>query len=204
MDKELDNIEPMNLDGTPAEAVHTAKKEDVAAAVAEEKEKKEDYYVDPLEQDALMKEKLKKIEQEKSEKTEDNEEEYVPDFKPDMNVSGFFSTGTTAKKAGIMSQTASVGALSFCFIFGIINAIYSAFYLVLLIAERFDVNWFLGWLYAVVVVISIIVVLNSIRSLNVQKENLKRKAVIGIFGSSIAMIPLIAWIIHWITATFLS
>ena len=204
MDKELDNIEPTNLDGTPAEAVHTVKKEEVAEAAAEEKEKKEDYYVDPLEQDALMKEKLKKIEEEKSEKKDGNEEETIPEFKPDMNVSGYFSAGTTAKKAGIMSQTASVGALSFCFIFGIINAIYSAFYLVLLIAERFDVNWFLGWLYAVVVVISAIVLFNGIRSLNVQKENLKRKAMIGIFGSSIAIIPLVAWIIHWITATFLS
>ena len=53
MDKELDELTPMNLDGTPAETVHTPKKEVAEAVIAEEKEKKEDYYVDPLEQDAL-------------------------------------------------------------------------------------------------------------------------------------------------------
>ena len=113
MDKELDELTPMNLDGTPAETVHTPSKEVAEAVLAEEKEKKEDYYVDPLEQDALMKEKLKKIEEDKPAKTEE-EPEY--DFKPDMNVSGYFSAGTTAKKTGFMGQTASVGALSFSFI----------------------------------------------------------------------------------------
>jgi hypothetical protein len=202
MDKELDELTPMNLDGTPAETVHTPSKEVAEAAKAEEKEKKEDYYVDPLEQDALMKEKLKKIEEEKPVKNEEDEPEY--DFKPDMNVSGYFSAGTTAKKAGFMSQTASVGALSFSFIGGITCATYSAFYLVLLISERFDVNWFLGWLYAVIAFVSIIILVNGIRSLKVQKENLKRKAMVGIVCSCISMIPLLAWIIHWIVATFLS
>jgi hypothetical protein len=206
MDKELDGIKPETLENTVVNTVHIASKEEAAAAMNEEKEKKEDYYVDPLEQEKLMKEKLQRMEEErKKNQTEDatsTDDEMT--VRPDMNVSGYFSAGNTAKKAGFMSQNATIGTLNFCLIFGIIDAIYSAFYLLALITQRFDVNWFLGWLYAVVVVLSVIITVNGIRSLNIQKDNLKRKAMIGIVGSAISIIPLIAWIIHWFVATFLS
>ncbi len=205
MDKELDGLTPSTLSGTTVNTVHTASKEEVAVALAEEKERKEDYYIDPLEQDAAMKEKLAKIESEKPAESSENKgeerEEAVPEIHPDLNVSGFFSAGNTAKRPGFMSHNASISALNLCFVFGIINAIYSAFYLLALISTGFDTNWFFGWLYAVVVVTSIIIAINCFRSRNVQKDELKRKALIGLVGSAISILPLIGWILHFFTTT---
>jgi hypothetical protein len=209
MDKELTEITPTNLDGT--EVVNTVKKateEEAKAAAIAEKEKKENYYVDPLEQDALMKEKLEKIEAEREKRRKENgeyEEQESTDFidetiRPDMNVNGYFSTGNTASKTSVLKRPASKGTLSFCMVAGIVSAIYSAFYLVILVTDNFaSPYWFAGWLYAVAVIISIIVVLTGVRSLSVKNDNLKRKALIGIIGAALSVFPLIAWIIHWIT-----
>ena len=211
MDKELDGIDPGDLlKDTVVNTVHTASKEEALAAAAEEKEKKQDYYVDPLEQDDVMKEKLKKIEEEREKKNLDNatpeeekEEEVDLSIRPDMNVSGFFSAGNTATKQSIMHRPASKAFLNFCMIFGVINATYSAFYLVVLISDKFlSPNWFMGWLYAIVVILSVIIIINGVRSLKVQKDSLKRKALIGIVGSGIAALPLFAWIFHIITQLF--
>ena len=211
MNKELTEIAPANLDGT--EVVNTVKKaseEEAEAAAVAEKEKKENYYVDPLEQDALMKEKLAKIEAEKEQHRKEageDEEDSTPivdeSIRPDMNVSGYFSAGNTASKTGVMKRPASNGSLTFCMFSGVASAVYSAFYLIILITDNFaSPYWFAGWLYAVVVVISILVILTGIRSLKVQKDSLKRKALIGIVGSSLSAFPLIAWIIHWIMQSF--
>lgn len=211
MDKELTEIAPTNLDGSEIEPVNTVKKasaEEVKAAAEAEKAKKQDFYVDPLEQEAKMKEKLEKIEELKALERKENGEPEETDYyepekvRPDMNVSGYFSTGATAKKEGVMKRPASAGALTFCMIFGIIGAIYSAFYTVTLISTTFSVNWFMGWIYAVVAVTSLIVLLTGVRSLKVQNESLKRNALIGIVGAAISVIPLVAWLVHWVAQLF--
>lgn len=208
MDKELTEITPKNLDGSDAEmvvnTVQKASEEEVKKAAAEEKERKENYYVDPLEQDALMKEKLDKIEAEKAEKKAEEEEKEKAEtpvddtLRPDMNVSGYFSTGATANKTSFLKRPASANTLVVCFIFGILDAIYSGFYTVTLISTSFDANWFMGWIYAVVAILSIIITINCARSLKAQKESMKRNALVGLVGSGISAIPLIAWLIHWI------
>ena len=210
MDKELTEITPTNLDGTEVNTVKKATEEEAKAAAVAEKEEKENYYVDPLEQEALMKEKLEKIEAEKEQRRKENleeEEASMPEIdasiRPDMNVSGYFSTGNTAVKQSVLHRPASKGFLNFCMIFGVIDAIYSAFYFIALISDNFaSANWFMGWLYAIVVIISVIIIFNSVRSLKVQKNSLKQKAMIGIVGSAIAGLPLIAWLFHWISQLF--
>lgn len=210
MDKETPEIAPTNLDGTVVNTVHTPTSNEAerAAAAAAEKEKEQDYYVDPLEQEAKMKEKLEKIE---ARKELDKKDGLIPDdeqektetavdetIRPDMNVSGFFSTGETAKKQSFISRPASSKSLAACAVFGVISAIYSAFYTVSLISTNFDTSWFFGWIYAVVVIASVVIVITGIRSLKTQNDSLKRKALIGIVGSAISAIPLIALLIHLI------
>ena len=203
----MPEIVPKNLDGSEmvVNTVPKANAEDVKKAAEEEKERKQNYYVDPLEQEALMKEKLDKIEAEKAEKkaNEDSEEHETTideTIRPDMNVSGYFSTGKTATKTGIMQRSASADTLTVCMVLGVISAIYSALYAALLISAEFNVNWFLGWIFAVVVIASIFVIFNSVRSLKVKNNSMKQKALIGIVGAGITVIPLIAWIIHWLTS----
>ena len=206
MDKETPEIVPKNLDGSEmvVNTVQKASADDVKKAAEEEKERKQNYYVDPLEQDALMKEKLEKIEAEKAEKESDDEEEHEvtvdETIRPDMNVSGYFSTGKTATKAGIMQRSASADTLTVCVVLSVISAIYSALYAALLISTEFNTNWFLGWIFAVAVIASIFVTFNSVRSLKVKNNSLKQKALIGIVGAGITAIPLIAWLIHWLTS----
>ena len=211
MDKELTEIAPKNLDGS--EVVNTVKKataEEAEAAAAAEKEKKEDYYVDPLEQESKMKEKLEKIESEKERKinpsTEDEQSEetqsFTPLIRPDMNVTGYFSAGDTAKKGFFLAHPAGKGTMFFSLIFGIINPICSAFYLILLLSSGFDLNWLLNWFYAIIVIITIFVLVNSLRSVGAKNDSLKRKALIGILGSIISLVPLIMWLVHWISSLF--
>ncbi len=216
MDKEIEEIAPKNLDGstTVVNTVQKASPEEVAKAAAAEKEKKEDYYVDPLEQEAKMKEKLDKIEEmkalERKRNGEPEPEEEKADsvssetIRPDMNVSGYFSSGTTAKKGGIMKRPASANALVISVVTGVIGAIYSMFYLITLISTNFSfsTNWIMGWIYAVVVIASIIAIFNGIRSRKVQNETLKRNALIGLVGSGISFIPLVAWLVNWLAQLF--
>lgn len=211
MDKELTEIAPKNLDGS--EVVNTVKKataEEAEAAAKAEKEKKEDYYVDPLEQESKMKEKLEKIESEKEKKftndSEDKESEPTPTFetsiRPDMNVTGYFSAGTTAKKANLLGRPAGRGTMLFSMFFGVINPIFAAFYMILIISTGFDINWWLNWIYTFIVILSIFVLVNSIRSIKAQNDSLKRKALIGILGASISLVPIFAWLVHWISSLF--
>ena len=214
MDKEIEEIAPKNLDGsnTVVNTVKKASAEEVAQAAAAEKEKKEDYYVDPLEQDALMKEKLAKIEERKElERKRSGEEEPEKTetttssdetIRPDMNVSGYFSTGATAKKDSIMKRPASSSSLTLCLVFGVINGIYSVCYFALLVASGFNIHWFMNWIFYIVVAASVIIIFTSVRSLKVQNANLKRNALVGIVGSAIALSPLIGWFIHWLMQIF--
>lgn len=205
MDKEITDIAPTNLEGTVVNTVKKASEEDVEAAALAEKEKKENYYVDPLEQDAIMKEKLEKIEAERAKNHQDDDEEDEATFidtsiRPDMNVSGYFSSGNTAKKPGIMKRSATGSMLTFGMVFSIFSAAYSVFYLVVLIADNFSSPlWYLGWLYAAVAVTSLFVIFNSIRSLGVKNDSLKAKALVGIIGSAFVIFPFFAWIINIIT-----
>lgn len=210
MDKELTEITPTNLDGTEVSTIKRASDEDAKVAAAAEKEEKENYYVDPLEQDAIMKEKLEKIQAEKARQQKENygdddniNIEVDESIRPDMNVTGYFSSGNTAAKQNFMNRPASVGSLNLIMILGIIGAIYSAFYFIVLLTDNFSSpNWFMGWLYAIVVIASIFSIITGIRSLKLQKDNLKRKALIGIIGSCISFLPLLAWIVHWISQLF--
>lgn len=206
MDKELTEITPSNLGDVEVNTAKRASAEEVKAAAEAEKEEKQNYYVDPLEQDAVMEKRRQELEELKHRTNQDNEEpveeenpEVEEAIRPDMNVNGFFSAGQTATKAGIMNRTATKGTLAFCMVFGIINAIYSAFYTVMLVSSVFDLHWFTAWVYAIVFVLTIIVLFNSLRSMKSQKDDIKRKALIGVFGSIISFVPLIAWIVHWIT-----
>ena len=206
MDKELTEITPSNLGDVEVNTAKRASAEEVKAAAEAEKEEKQNYYVDPLEQDAVMEKRRQELEELKHRTNQDSEEPVEEDksevedaIRPDMNVNGFFSAGQTATKAGIMNRTATKGTLAFCMVFGIINAIYSAFYTVMLVSSVFDLHWFTAWVYAIVFVLTIIVLFNSLRSMKSQKDDIKRKALIGVFGSIISFVPLIAWIIHWIT-----
>lgn len=206
MDKELTEITPSNLGDVEVNTAKRASAEEVKAAAEAEKEEKQNYYVDPLEQDAVMEKRRQELEELKHRTNQDSEEPVEEDksevedaIRPDMNVNGFFSAGQTATKAGIMNRTATKGTLAFCMVFGIINAIYSAFYTVMLVSSVFDLHWFTAWVYAIVFVLTIIVLFNSLRSMKSQKDDIKRKALIGVFGSIISFVPLIAWIVHWIT-----
>lgn len=206
MDKELTEITPSNLGDIEVNTTKRASAEEVKAAAEAEKEEKQNYYVDPLEQDAVMEKRRQELEELKHRTNQDNEEsveeekpEVEETIRPDMNVNGFFSAGQTATKAGIMNRTATKGTLAFCMIFGVINAIYSAFYTVMLVSSAFDLHWFTAWVYAIVFILTIIVLFNSLRSMKSQKDDIKRKALIGVFGSIISFVPLVAWIIHWIT-----
>lgn len=206
MDKELTEITPSNLGDVEVNTAKRASAEEVKAAAEAEKEEKQNYYVDPLEQDAVMEKRRQELEelkhrtnQDSEEPVEENKSEVEDAIRPDMNVNGFFSAGQTATKAGIMNRTATKGTLAFCMVFGIINAIYSAFYTVMLVSSVFDLHWFTAWVYAIVFVLTIIVLFNSLRSMKSQKDDIKRKALIGVFGSIISFVPLIAWIVHWIT-----
>ena len=206
MDKELTEITPSNLGDIEVNTTKRASAEEVKAAAEAEKEEKQNYYIDPLEQDAVMEKRRQELEELKHRTNQDNEEpveeekpEVEETIRPDMNVNGFFSAGQTATKAGIMNRTATKGTLTFCMVFGVINAIYSAFYTVMLVSSAFDLHWFTAWVYAIVFVLTIIVLFNSLRSMKSQKDDIKRKALIGVFGSIISFAPLIAWVIHWIT-----
>lgn len=206
MDKELTEITPSNLGDVEVNTTKRASAEEVKAAAEAEKEEKQNYYIDPLEQDAVMEKRRQELEelkhrtgQDSSEPSKEETPELDDTIRPDMNVNGFFSAGQTATKTGIMNHTATKGTLAFCMVFGIINAIYSAFYTVMLVSSAFDLHWFTGWVYAIVFILTIIVLFNSLRSMKSQKDDIKRKALIGVFGSIISFVPLIAWIIHWIT-----
>lgn len=205
MDKELTEITPPDLGDIEVNTAKRASAEEVKAAAEAEKEEKQNYYIDPLEQDAVMEKRRQELEELKHRTGQDSSEpveEVTPEIddtiRPDMNVNGFFSAGQTATKVSIMNRTATKGTLAFCMVFGIINAIYSAFYTVMLVSSAFDLHWFTGWVYAIVFILTIIVLFNSLRSMKSQKDDIKRKALIGVFGSIISFVPLIVWIIHWI------
>ena len=211
MDKELTEITPSNLGDVEVNTAKHASAEEAKAAAAAEKEAKQNYYIDPLEQDAAMEKRRQELEEQKRKDTSNDTDDAIAikeeapieeSIRPDMNVNGFFSAGQTATKQGIMNRSASKGTVTFCMLFGIINAIYSAFYIILLVSSAFDTNWFTGWIYAIVFVLTLIVLINSLRSMKSQKDDIKRKAMIGIFGSIISIVPLFAWIIHWILTTF--
>lgn len=207
MDKELTEITPSDLGDVEVNTAKHASAEEAKAAAAAEKEAKQNYYIDPLEQDAAMEKRRQELEEQKKKTTSFDSNETAPaeeeapvdeSIRPDMNVNGFFSAGQTAAKQGIFNRTASKGTVTFCMVFGVINAIYSAFYIIMLVSSAFDIHWFTGWIYAIVFILTLIVLVNSLRSLKSQKDDIKRKAMIGIFGSIISFIPLFAWIIHWI------
>jgi hypothetical protein len=202
MDKGIDGIAPKNLDGTTV--VNTVNNPLATEANKPDSDtSKQDYYVDPLEQEALMKEKLAKIEEQKNLNKEDDDNGYIdPDetIRPDMNVTGFFSTGATAKKESFIKTPASKNVLIFCALIGVVGGIFTTLYLALLISSNFGIYWLYNWVYAVFVVGSIFAIINGIRSTKAPKDSLKRLALIGIIGSAITLVPILAWLLHWITS----
>ena len=200
MDNKVDGIAPKNLDGsTVVNTVHTAN----TAAVEAEKEKQQDYYVDPLEQEERMKEKLALMNSDKAKTDAANEEEDQKYFdpssiRPDMNVSGYFSAGTTAKKTSFIKTPASADTLTLGMIVGVVGAIFSAFYLVYLIASGFSIHYIVNWIYIVVVILLAVTVFNAIRSIKVKNNSIKQKAIISIITAVISLAPAIGWLVHYI------
>ena len=63
MDKELTEITPSNLGDVEVNTAKHASAEEAKAAAAAEKEAKQNYYIDPLEQDAAMEKRRQELEE---------------------------------------------------------------------------------------------------------------------------------------------
>ncbi|MBP5512465.1 hypothetical protein J6X90_03705 [Candidatus Saccharibacteria bacterium] len=206
MNKENDGINPISLEGYEVNTVKRAS-EDVA------KEEKDNYYVDPLEQDAIMQEKMKRIEAERerrrleiAQENEDEEEEkpyFVNEtIRPDMNVTGYFSTGNTATKKNPLKKPASSKQVTICMGLSIVNVIYALVYALTLIIKNFDSKlWFMTWVFIFLSIASIVIILNAVRILKINKDAYKNKLTITITLASVSLLPAIVWLIHWIIQT---
>ncbi|MDO4967780.1 MAG: hypothetical protein Q4E70_03405 [Candidatus Saccharibacteria bacterium] len=205
MDKEAPEITPTTLGGQGENAVKAIDSAAIKAASAEAKEKKEDYYVDPLEQDALMQKKQAEIEARRAATGVPTEEQAVTaetveeaDIRPDMNVTGYFSSGETAKKSSIMKQPASSGTMKIFFGISAISAGFSVIYLIILIATLYRAHWFMGWIYGVLFFLAIISVFFAVRSLNAMNDKIKKYAILDLVCTGISVIPLLMLLINMI------
>ncbi len=202
--KENEGINPISLEGFEVNTVKRPSAEDV-------EQEKDNYYVDPLEQDAIMKEKLARIEaererrrQEVAKENEDEKEEEKPYFvnetiRPDMNVTGYFSNGNTAPKKNPLKKPASSAQINFCMTAGIINVAYALAYAITLIVKNFDTKiWFMNWVFIFLSFVSILVILNTIRILKVNKDAAKNKLIFTIALAGASLAPAIIWLVHWL------
>lgn len=198
MDKEAPEIKPTTLDGQNENAVKTVDSVAVQAAAVAAREEKEEYYIDPLEQDALMKKKQEELEARKSALGISNDtpiSETIPDvgpeIRPDMNVTGFFSAGETAKKGSILKQPASGGTMKIFYLISLVSVIISTIYAIALIATLYSAGWILGWLYGISFFASVVGAFFAIRSLNITNEQIKKHAILELVFTGISLIPLL-------------
>ena len=206
MDKESSEITQDTLDKV-AEAVKAAGPVGVKTAntdAAAVKEESEDYYVDPFEQEAKMKEKLAKIEAQKFNKSDDDDEDEKPEgipeiddtVRPDMNVSGFFSAGKTAKKESIIKRPASRQTSRNCFLVSAAGAGISLIYLIILFIVNFVAHWFLVAIYIITLIIVAATVFFAIRSHNSQDPTIKRYADLSLVLAAACLIPLLTVLLN--------
>lgn len=196
----------LNLDGTVSEEKPAVTETAVPIVKSEEIPKKDqDYYVDPLEQDALMQEKIKKINEEKIAREgkqlgetaaaapEPTKDEDI--IRPDMTVNGFFSANQTAKKVSFVKNPASSSSLKIGIFAGAINSLYALVLSGIYISNNFSLNWILGLIYAYVVVSTIVIMINALRSKNAANESIKKDAMISLVLSIVSLLPILLLII---------
>ena len=205
MDKEAPEIKPTTLSGQTENVVKTPNAEAVKVASAELKEKKQDYYVDPLEQEAVMQKKQAEIEAQKAKEGGSSAEQTttaeIPEaeaIRPDMNVTGYFSAGETAKKGSIMKRSASGRTMKVFFVVSALSASFSAVYMITLISTLYDAHWFMGWIYGILFFFSIIGVFFAVRSLNAVSDKIKKHAILELVFTGISVIPLLMLILNMI------
>lgn len=196
MDKEAPEIKPTTLDGQGENAVKTIDSAATQAAASAANENKEDYYVDPLEQDNLMKQKKQELEAAAEKDAQEaaktaNESLGNEEIRPDMNVTGFFSAGETAKKGSIMKRPVSSTVTRFFFAVSIVSVAISVIYAVALIASLYSVHWLMGWLYGIFLFASLISIIFAIRSLNSMSDQIKKYAILDLVFTGISVIPLL-------------
>lgn len=193
--KETPEIDPTSLGDTVVNTVHTADPE----KIAQMEEKSEDYYVDPLEQDAIMAKKRQQVETEAKQAAQEKIEQEVADdapIQPDMNVSGVFSAPSTTKKTAALKNPASGSTIRISFVLSILNVIYSIIYIIALLGSRFDLGWGFGLVYVYVIISSLFVVFTSLRSRNIMNDELKKYAMVGLVCSGISAVPILLLLVH--------
>ncbi len=166
-----------------------------------EAKKNQDYYVDPLIQESVLKARKAQT------KAEEKETEETPDLsnspiRPDTNINGFFSTGATATKVPFSKRPASLSILKINNFFGIINAIYAVAYAIIFITGYFSAGWFLSLIYAYVVVFALINLFNANRSKKAPNADIKKYSSHITITSIISLVPVILLIIGWVVHTF--
>lgn len=203
MDKEAPEITPTtNLDGQTENAVKTPDVARVQAASEAMKEKKQDYYVDPLEQEALMQKKQEELNARKVatgvpvEEPKPEVDTSEPVIQPDMNVTGFFSTGETAKKGSIIKRPVSGGTTKFFFAVSIVSMGFSVIYMITLISTLYRANWFMGWIYGIFFFLSIVSIFFAVRSLSSMNESIKKYAILDLVFTGISVIPLVMLLLN--------
>ena len=202
MDKETPELTPTTLGGQGENAVKTIDSAAVQAASAQIKEQKEDYYIDPLEQDALMQKKQAELNVKKEAagiSTDEPASETATGetaIRPDMNVTGFFSNGETAKKGSILKRPVSGNVTKIFFAISIVSAGFSMIYAITLIATLYRANWFMGWIYGILFFFSIISIFFAIRSLSSMNDKIKKYAILDLVFTGISVIPLIMLLLN--------
>lgn len=160
-----------------------------------------DYYVDPLEQEALMKEKLAKIEARKKIGSEDVDEslvelrESMPEveevFRPDMNVSGYFSAGNTSVKRNLINRPISRKTAKRCFLISASCAAFSLIYLIALFICDFVMDWRFVWLFIIILITATSTLFFAIRSNKSQDPEIKRSSDLNLILAISCFIPLL-------------
>lgn len=200
MDKEAPEIAPTTLSGQGENAVKSVNAAAVQTASAALKEQKEDYYVDPLEQDALMQKKQAELQakQTASGAAESSTETVGSEsaIRPDMNITGFFSNGETAKKGSIMKRPVSGSTTKIFFGISAVSAAFSVIYMITLITTLYRTNWFMGWIYGILFFGSVVSIFFATRSLSSMNDKIKKYAILDLVFTAISVIPLIMLILN--------
>ena len=204
--KEAPEIAPKNMTEELDSAVKAVVSEENKPPLSdEEKEKKQEYYVDPFEQEEKMKAKLAEIENKKKfgPPSEDDNKPVAQapgiteTIRPDMNVTGYFSAGETAKKrSDIMRRPTSRKTAKRCFILSVISIFLSAIFLLTLFITSFSAHWFFNWTYLIALALSVITAFFAIRSRNSADPETIRYALLNLVLSSITVIPLLVVILN--------
>ena len=208
MDRKVDNEELQSNQAPQNEELQkTQVQQNEELQKAQQSAEQQDYYVDPLNQDAVLKQHQIELEEQKkaaeAAAAEENSDEELSDtIRPDLNVNGFFSTENGDKKHGLLYKSAGKGLIKVSMLLSLISTAYSVIYLLLLVVKSFDVYWLLSWVYGICLFLTLLSFLNGLRSTHATDKSIKHKAAVTIFASVITIIPLIVWVIHYFITTF--